>query len=550
MRKYNYFDDNDVNNSIYDDPRDPYNIIHSIGDAFNHMSFNRSKKLAAKSITVAKDLAHKVKSKEIHLNDIDLSHIELDKKSKKGLKFLPFVLFVVVISIFISAFVNSIEAENEKIALFNASASSVCIDKINTYGVCNFEKLNEDYGKNVNRLTGTCFVRELDFNNDGVSELLITYNDGGVYYNEVWGFDGDQFVSLYNKEANTVSDKTAGSWITLYRHNNKYYIGTNATEDGADVDLYTLKGNGFEKKYTCQYDHITETFTIKKKQDVTSFERIQLSCISQRISNRRVDEFTTATENFASAQVISAANLAKDDTKKMYQAYYALVQEYNNTYGIATLNTTENTASLSGLGVVKLVDFNGDGVDELMLIYQKSVGVRGKDKNGNYISNKEDRYYCHIYRWTGEKAVRAFQHEDLSGMQDDSTDTLFILKHQEGKTYYCANTYLVENKGKTVTSTSRMYELVDISFESIYKAVLRTSYGSTTRTIDGDKVSKSEFEQSLDTVALFCNNNEYNTETFTVGYVKRKAANSADVEKQVNDTINEIKKLNKQYVHE
>ena len=564
MRKYNYFDDNDIQNSIYDDPMDPYNIIHSIANMSMKSYFKDGKNIFAPVLATAKGILSKAKRKEIHIGDIkkdikdiknikniELPEIHFDEKSKHKLRFLPFVLFVVFIVIFIAIFVNSIESENEKIAQFNASASDVCIDKINTFGVCNFEKLDEDeYGKNLHRLTGTCFVRELDFDNNGISELLVTYSDGGVYFNEVWGFDGDQFISLYNKEANFVADKTKGSWITLYRHNNKYYIGTNATDDGAEVDLYTLKGDSFDKKYTCQYDFVTETFTIKKKQDVVSFERIELSCISQRLGNKRVDEFTKATEVFASSQVISAANLAKDDTQKMHQAYYALVQEYNNNYGISTFNLTENTASLSGLGVVKIVDFNGDDVDELMLIYQKSVGVRDEDRNGNYISVKEDRYYCDIFRWTGQKAVRAFQHEGLSGMQDNGTDTLFILKHQDGKTYYCANTYVVENKGKSITSSSKIYELTDINFETTYKAIMRNSYGSVTRTIDGDKVSKTDFEASKDTVALFCNDNEYNTEIFTVGYVKRKSADSADVEKQVNETINEIRKLNKQYVHE
>jgi len=64
------------------------------------------------------------------------------------------------------------------------------------------------------------------------------------------------------------------------------------------------------------------------------------------------------------------ASSGVDDTAERYAAYYAKCQEYSTIYGAPSMESVGMKSSVaSGLALVRLVDFDGDGTDELLLGY-------------------------------------------------------------------------------------------------------------------------------------------------------------------------------------
>lgn len=575
LRKYNYFDDNDVHNSIYDQKNDIYNIIKSIIDSITHPHTKKNSNSydddsdesdietkADEKLTFS-DFVQKAKSGEL-LNKKSWSNISNTFKGKDTqIRVILSVVIVLIVIISTVSLFTSINSSNHKISNFSSAAGQICTEKIVQHGMSHYEKLSEEYGNDVNKLVGVSFVRELDFNNDGKSELLISYNDGGVYFNEVYGFDKHKkFVSLYKKPACTVDDITHGDFVALYRHNNRYYIGANAElseEEEAEqkaenanvekIEFFTLSGNSFKKKYTFDYDYISEAFNKRGKILLEGFEKIRLSCIKYAESERRIAQTSSIIGTFdTNGAVISSS--ATDSDNKMNQAYFNLVKDYNAKYGSAKIVEENSNVALSGLAVVKQVDFNGDGTNELMMIYRKQVNHRSTDKKGNYVAVPKNEYFCEIFKWTGEKAVRIFRSDSISGKSVNGADSLYIIKKNGDTSNYCENIFTSAEKGKVLTSTSKIYEMAEYNFQKTFEAIKKFSWGYDSYYIDGEKVKKKEFDNKKDNVALFLTENDnYNTNEFDIGYVKRKSDNKADVESQLKSTIAEIQKLNKQYVH-
>ena len=574
MKKYNYFDDNDVNNSIYDQENDIYNIAKSIRERIKNENQNNSKSSNEDNIdkiieeknnkqTLA-DLKQKVRDGELFRN-ISWTNIRnsLSFKDTKLRIALP-IIIILILTISISSFIFKIDSSNKKLAHFSAAAGQVCAQKTVDYGFCGYEKLNEKYGNDVNKLVGLCFARELDFDNDGNSELLICYNDSGVYFNEIFGFDKhNEFVSLYKKSVCNVDDITHGDFIAIYHHNNKYYIGANEvvdeeeqeiTEDEShsnvqNLEFYTLVGNSFKKKVDYSYDYVNEAFTKKGKVNLKNFEKIKLSCIKYAESERRIAQAGNVINSFDTSKADITPNT--NTQNQMYHDYYNIVKDYTAKYGSAKIVEENGITALNGLSVVKLVDFNGDNVEELMLIYRKDIARRSTDKKGNYISLAKKEYFCEIYKWTGEKAIRIFRSDCISSRRPDGADSFYIIKHNGNDNYYCENANTSAEKGKVTTSSAKIYKMNELNFEKTFSAVKENNWGNHSYYIDDTKVAKKEFNNSTNELPLFqTDSDEYDIKLYDIGFVKRKTDNKADVDNQLKSTIEQIQKLNKNYVHE
>lgn len=93
-------------------------------------------------------------------------------------------------------------------------------------------------GAYESRLSGLCFARLVDFNNDGVDELLLSYlaciDEYGYpkYILEVWEYNGGELEKVFEGDCN-FSEEIYNS-IKLYAYGNQYYIG----QCIMDVDEY------------------------------------------------------------------------------------------------------------------------------------------------------------------------------------------------------------------------------------------------------------------------------------------------------------------------
>ena len=564
MKKYNYFDDdNDDIQSIlssFDAPKeqkkDEINKdLESIGKARAEIKKAQAKEkqkqnrdavlqavkdFSKKSGEKIKTVAHAVKEKNVS-EEIE----KLSKRKKTRVTVALVFLFLLIFAIMILATLHSVSSENKRIAKFDADAGKVCSQYITKYGNCSYENLYSTYGITGYRMNGLCYVREMDFDNDNVSELLICYDDGGVYQTEVWGYNSDNdFVNLYTVAATQTKKKSDDAWITVYTRSNKYYIGVHSGDELEKVALYGLRGDTFEKRYNATYDASAHAFSVRNKLDATSFERIKLAVLVEEKAAVTADHISKTIESFLGT---GGTSKLITNSQSIQSAYYDVIEGYNQEYGKAKVVKKNGVAYIDGLASVDLLDFNGDGKDELVVVYRKSVKTRRSVVQGNYIAKVEDKYYIEIYRYNGTKAILAYKNENISNSLTDSADMYYIFKEKNNKAYYCVNAFSTQEYGKLITASSTIFKFDGSRFVQQSKSMYRTRYGYTNYYINDQEVYKSTFNEKGYSVPLFNGESSYDKNTYTVTYLQRKMLKASDLDNRVNQTVTNIRQLNSSY---
>ncbi len=496
-------------------------------------SVYEGKKIAA----VARDIREKGLGEEFD---------RLSKKKRTRVTISLIAVFLVFCVLLVSTTVLGVKKENKRIDKFNADAGKVCAQYITKYGNCSYENLKNSYGISGFKMTGLCFVREIDFDNDNVGELMLCYDDGGVYFTEVWGYNKDKdFVSFYHEEANHTDRIRDDAFATLYFKNNKCYIGQHTGKKLQNVELYELDGSSFKKTdMTATYTRDGANYSINGKNRSTAFERVRLAVLAEEKAAINSEKMSRLIENYLGSTstddlVASARNIKS--------AYYSIVLDYNQKYGKAEYIKGKSNAFIRGLAVVDLIDFNGDGTDELLLIYRRPIKIRNETKNGNYVPKLIDRYYIEIYRYNGTKAVLAYKNDSISNSLSDEVDRYFIIKRKNNKAYYCFNAFAMQESGRIINANSTVYKFSKGRFVQQTISSYKSNYGYAEYYIDGSQVYASTFEQKGYQVPLFDGKNKYDDQVYTVTYLQRKRLKADKMDIRVEDTINNIKKLNASY---
>lgn len=169
------------------------------------------------------------------------------------------------------------------------------------------------------------------------------YVDGEiVQVGSIFSLSG--YLSLYTKDTEdyvATRINTHSIYFTCIEDNKLYTYGYNTNNIVEDIVDYEEDGEYYDYAYgTTNYDD-----AIGKYSEVGEivFEKIPGN---QTSVNDEIDS----------------------DESNSSAAYRNLIMEYEETYGSANLNTQEQF--WTGLCFAKLLDFNGDGVDELILAYQ------------------------------------------------------------------------------------------------------------------------------------------------------------------------------------
>lgn len=543
MSRYNYFDDDDIieedgNVSLRD--RHGADKIKAIAKAVGKR-FDNSAKKAANSIKKDIMLARSYASADAQ--DFEEQEYKIYKSKKRIVVILSVFLTVLVFAVMIFATVHSINAENKRIKQFNTNAGTVCADYIAKYGNCNYENLFDRYGVSGYRMNGLCYVREIDFDNDNVSELLICYFDGNQYHTEVYGYNREKkFVPLYKGTAAQGKSEKEDVWITIYTHNSKYYIGEHTGKDRSKVSLFTRRGDEFEKKQDCTYDAITQEFTVKKKIDVSSFERIKLSVLGEQKANMITEIVSNTVDKFTDK---TGKSVVSGEVGGINSAYSKVVQSYINKYGMPKYVEKDGVSYIDGLAAAELIDFDGDGTNELLISYRREVMARGEDNRGNYIATSKYQYYVDIYQYNGSGAKLIFQRDDVSVSLNDTDEKYFVIKALNGKKYYCSNSFSNTEYGRKIYAASSIYRLGKDGFTEKFKASYATEYGYTKYYINSERVySKSEFDSKGYEVALFDGSDDYDSSVFSVTHLQCKTKDAGDMENQVEKTNAVIASLN------
>lgn len=522
MSKYNYFDDEPEEL----EPKKRFKI---------NIDF---KSLAINTKQTIESLVHGDTLKEIY---------QLPNLRTALLKLLALVLFLLFILIFIVSFSHSINAQNEKNSQFAADAGKVCTNYITQYGTGKWVSLDSSvYGKSMARLTGLCYARQMDFDNDGNDELMLCYNDGSTYTLEVWGYVKDDFTKIYSEPANSTTDTKDGFWIAFYYKSNKYYICKSDTKTPEKVELLALKGDSFKKSSECDYDYKNNIYSIKGTINADDFETIKLSVIKASRAELIIDTATNNIDSFNTISMPEINNQLTDEQRKA-AAYYDVIESRTEKYGKAKVVSDSNGSYIDGLAYVDLIDFNNDGNNELVLVYRKLVRESATNAySGERITIENPTYCVEVYSWNGTISKKIFTKDSISNyLEDDSVNYLMLHYGKNNTVSICTNSYNFQTS-YTYTATSRIYEPKDNGFDTTFSAKIEDNYGYRSYYLNGEYSYRSNFESSGYQVPKFMNDDEScDSEKYKLIYVSGSKSNNFDA--TIADTVKVIQQLDSSY---
>ncbi|MCD7797065.1 MAG: hypothetical protein LUG95_05540 [Clostridiales bacterium] len=422
---------------------------------------------------------------------------ELPHLKARPLKLAAVLIFIIVLVIFVLVFTHTVISQNEKNDTFCTDAANICTEYIKEYGSVKWRSLDETkYGENKARLTGLCYARQMDFDDDGSDELMLCYYDSNVYYLEVWGYSHNDFVRFYSGEANSTSDDTDGSRASFYHKGNKYYICKSEKDEPEKVTLYSLHGDGFkESSKQYDYDHENDIYYDDGEINSTDFETVRLSVLRQSKAETVVDTVTGNIDSFG--DILSQAITSRTEEDLISDAYYSVVKKRLDKYGVPEIKSEDGYSYINGVAYVRLIDFNRDSNDELVIVYRKYKSKSKYDSYpGEYIYYDVPIYGIEVYDFDGSSACRLFSKETVSNGLEDENIFYLILKTEEKHTDICSNVYTVDNSYNYTTS-SKIYKLSSERFETIYNSKVENDYGYKRYYIDGERVYNTyEFEES------------------------------------------------------
>ena len=529
MRRYNYFDDEPE----VIEPEKKKIEIPKIDFVALAESIKRS----------SSRLAHGEALKEVK----ELS--SMPNLKRLALKLLAFILFIIFIVVFILVFSHSINSQNKKNALFYTDAGNVCTDCITSYGSVKWESMDSDiYGKDMARLTGLCYARQMDFDNDGSDELMLVYNNKNVYTLEVWSYVKKEFVKVYSGETNSTEDVKDGSWIGLYHQNNKYYICKSEKTEPEKVYLYALKRDTFSKTSSCDYDYKNNIYSVDGKINAQDFETIKFSVIKSSRAEAISEIVIANIDSFNTVSILELENQKTPDQLKA-AAYYEIIENRHKMYGKAKVKTDDGKSYIDGVGLVKLVDFNNDGNDELFIVYRKKIKQSATNYyTGEAIIIEEPTYCMEVYSWNGAMAKKIFSKDSISNLLYDNDTNYVMLQNSKNSVDICTNFYKYKSD-YTYTASSRIYSLNEEEFEPIFNARLVSEYGYKSYYIDNEYTYRSTFEKKAYIVPMFLDDDgEYDKEKYTVVYLSGDKKETLDA--VVSNTVKAIESLNKNYIAE
>lgn len=470
-------------------------------------------------------------------------------------KFNAFVCFILAVIIGITSISSVISVSNKRIERFNKEAGIVCTKYIAEYGDCKYDLTETASGGNeYYSMTGVCAVREMDFGNDKKSELMICFSDNGKYMLEIWGFHGGDFQKLYSSPASDGKKDSGESFIAFYRKNNKYFILKNSQKNPEELGIYMLNGKEFiRKKDIAYYDFFSGTVTLNEKDITGKCEFISLSRISQAKALRLQDRVEQGISDFIQYR-IDTSEITKEKTpeEQRNEAYYGIVEKYNEKYGFASVKADGRYAYIDGLGAAELIDFNNDSKEELLLVYRrnKKVSTEVRPYSDEYVLELVPTYYLEVWSFDGTKANLIYSNEGISsGVSNDSKTRYFILETKENKINICSNTASYSENNNKNTFISKRMVLEKDSFKAEYKSEIRSNYGYKYYYINDERIyNEREFNEKGYEIPLFMDKNrQYNSNVFEVTYMEALTKYRNDMEDTVLNTRSNIKKLNPDY---
>lgn len=332
----------------------------------------------------------------------------------------------------------------------------------------------------------------------GIVALIAVLAVGGALYVRLHGLPGSAQAAYTTDAPAQVSAKTRvrpkdanGKEMSAYV---AYLVSTKGTGDASSISTtpYRYEGtddSGFTLEDFGDVEDGDYTLVIVDNSDSGSSARYDVP-VHYEHDNPKAPESLDPEPPAPSADDIQAAATTTDartDEQKAADLYLAKCREYIDKYGKATLTHYDYVDLASGLAVARLMDFDGDGTDELLLAYDTVPAPSGS--SFDYDSNQKSAYKVEVWAYKDGKISKVYDEPDTVLSADDGS--LFVQITTLDGTETCVSTRTQDSDENTSSDVFRNYAFDGDEFDVALETASRSEQGgsNTVFTVDGQEVS-------------------------------------------------------------
>lgn len=332
----------------------------------------------------------------------------------------------------------------------------------------------------------------------GIVALIAVLAVGGALYVRLHGLPGSAQAAYTTDAPAQVSAKTRvrpkdanGKEMSAYV---AYLVSTKGTGDASSISTtpYRYEGtddSGFTLEDFGDVEDGDYTLVIVDNSDSGSSARYDVP-VHYEHDNPKAPESLDPEPPAPSADDIQAAATTTDartDEQKAADLYLAKCREYIDKYGKATLTHYDYVDLASGLAVARLMDFDGDGTDELLLAYDTVPAPSGS--SFDYGSDQKSAYKVEVWAYKDGKISKVYDEPDTVLSADDGS--LFVQITTLDGTETCVSTRTQDSDENTSSDVFRNYAFDGDEFDVALETASRSeqSGSNTVFTVDGQEVS-------------------------------------------------------------
>lgn len=332
----------------------------------------------------------------------------------------------------------------------------------------------------------------------GIVALIAVLAVGGALYVRLHGLPGSAQTAYTADAPAQVSAKTRvrpkdanGKEMSAYV---AYLVSTKGTGDAASISTtpYRYEGtddSGFTLEDFGNVEDGNYTLVIVDNSDSGSSARYDVP-VHYEHDNPKAPESLDPEPPAPSADDTQAAATTTDartDEQKAADLYLAKCREYIDKYGKATLTHYDYVDLASGLAVARLMDFDGDGTDELLLAYDTVPAPSGS--SFDYGSDQKSAYKVEVWAYKDGKISKVYDEPDTVRSADDGS--LFVQISTLDGTETCVSTRTQDSDENTSSDVFRNYAFDGDEFDVALETASRSEQGgsNTVFTVDGQEVS-------------------------------------------------------------
>ena len=332
----------------------------------------------------------------------------------------------------------------------------------------------------------------------GIVALIAVLAVSGALYVRLHGLPGSTQTAYTADAPAQVSAKTRvrpkdanGKEMSAYV---AYLVSTKGTGDAASISTtpYRYEGtddSGFTLEDFGDVEDGDYTLVIVDNSDSGSSARYDVP-VHYEHDNPKAPESLDPEPPAPSADDAQAATTTTDartDEQKAADLYLAKCREYIDKYGKATLTHYDYVDLASGLAVARLMDFDGDGTDELLLAYDTVPAPSGS--SFDYDSNQKSAYKVEVWAYKDGKISKVYDEPHTVLSADDGS--LFVQICTLEGTEACVSTRTQDYDENTFSDVFRNYAFDGDEFDVALETASSSEQGgsNTVFTVDGQEVS-------------------------------------------------------------